>query len=166
MEKKHHITYDSTKENAFTVHLQNKTVKFIKSSNGLYYHKPKYNTNINKDRTPVNHTINPITASVKSFSHVMIAGVDDNFAEVARNTTKNNDINTSKLVEILEDKPSKTLVEFVDNTIQVKKPKENVNNNIRNDLQLCFNMAENTKNNKIKKNKKKTKKTKKTKQRK
>jgi hypothetical protein len=51
MEKKHHITYNSTKEKAFTVHLPNKTVKFVKSSNGLYYNKPKYNTNINKDKT-------------------------------------------------------------------------------------------------------------------
>jgi hypothetical protein len=38
MEKKHQITYDSTKEKAFTVHLPNKTVKFTKTSNGLYYH--------------------------------------------------------------------------------------------------------------------------------
>jgi hypothetical protein len=41
------------------------------------------------DKTPVNHTIIPITTLVKRFSHVMIAGVDDyiNFAGVARNTT-------------------------------------------------------------------------------
>jgi hypothetical protein len=78
MEKKHRFTYYSTKQKALTVHLPNKEVKFIKSSNGLYYHKPKYDTNKNKDRTPVNHTIIPISASVKSFSHVMIAGVDDN----------------------------------------------------------------------------------------
>jgi hypothetical protein len=95
MEKKHSITYDSTKEKAFTVHLPNKEVKFIKSSNGLYYHKPMYNTNLNKDKTTFNHIIIPSTASVKSFSHVMIAGVDDNinFAGVVRNTTNNNDIN-------------------------------------------------------------------------
>jgi hypothetical protein len=87
MEKKHRITYDSTKEIAFTVHLLNKEVKFIKSLNSLYYHKLKYDTNNNKDKTPVNHTIIPITASVKSFYHVMIAGVDDNvsFAGLARN---------------------------------------------------------------------------------
>jgi hypothetical protein len=76
------------------VHLPNKEVKFIKSSNGLYYHKPNYNANINKNKTPVNNTIIPITALVKSFSHVMIAGVDDNinFAGVAKKTTYKNDI--------------------------------------------------------------------------
>jgi hypothetical protein len=92
VEKQHCITYNSTKEKAFTVHLPNKEVKFVKSSNGLYYHKPTYNTNLNKHKTTVNHTIIPITASRKSFSHVMITGVDDNinFAGVVRNTTNNN----------------------------------------------------------------------------
>jgi galactose-1-phosphate uridylyltransferase len=58
-----------------------------------------------------------------NFVHVMIAGVDDNtkIAGVARNTNNKNDINTSKLMEILKDKPSKTLAEFVDNTTQAKK---------------------------------------------
>jgi hypothetical protein len=46
---------------------------------------------------------------------------------VARNITDNNDINTSKYVEILKDKPSEKLVEFVDNTTQAKKPIENDN---------------------------------------
>jgi hypothetical protein len=126
MEKKHFITYDSTKEKAFTVHLPYTEVKFTKSNNGLYYHKPKYNTNNNKEKAAVNHTMIPITASVKSFSHIMIAGVDDNinFAGVARNTTNNNNINTSKLVEISKDKPSKILVEFMENNTQAKNPKK------------------------------------------
>jgi hypothetical protein len=137
MEKKHRITYDSTKEKAFTVHLPNKEVKFIKSSNVLYYHKPTYNTNLNKDKTTVNHTIIPITASVKSFSHVMIAGVDDNinFAGVARNTTINNNINQSKMVEISKDKPYQTLVEFVDFSTKTEKTEEKDDNNIKNGLQ-------------------------------
>jgi hypothetical protein len=123
LEKKHRITYNSTKEKAFTVHLLNKEVKFIKSSNGLYNHKPKYNTNKNQDKTPVNHTIIPITALVKSFSHVMIAGVDDNarFAGVVRNTTVNSDINQSKMAEISKDKPYQTLVEFVDISTKTKE---------------------------------------------
>jgi hypothetical protein len=135
MEKKHRITYDSAKEKAFTVHLPNKEVKFIKSLNGLYYHKPRYGTSKNKDKTPVNHTIIPITASVKIFSHVMIAGVDDNimisgvdeninFAGMARNTTKHSNINTSKLAEISKHKPSKTLVEFMENNTQAKNQKK------------------------------------------
>jgi hypothetical protein len=126
MEKKHRITYDSTKEKAFTVHLPNKEVKFSKSSNGLYYHKPTYNTNLKKDKTTVNHTIIPVTASVKSFSHVMIAGVDDNinFAGVAKNTTYKNDINTGKLAEISKDKPYQTLVEFVDINTKTNKRKK------------------------------------------
>jgi hypothetical protein len=125
MEKKHRITYNLTKEKAFTVHLPSKTVKFVKTSNGLYYHRPKYFTNIKKDKITVNHTIIPSTASVRSFSHVMIAGVDDNvsFAGVARNTTVNNDINQSKMVEISKDKPYQTLVEFVDIITKTKKRK-------------------------------------------
>jgi hypothetical protein len=118
------------------VHLPNKEVKFIKSSNGLYYHKPTYNTNLNKDKTTVNHTIIPITASVKSFSHIMIAGVDDNisFAGVARNTTVNNDINQSKIAEISKDKPYQTLVEFVDISTKTKNTENNDDNNIKNAL--------------------------------
>jgi hypothetical protein len=137
MEKKHRITYDSTKEKAFTVHRLNKEVKFIKSSNRLYYHKPRNDTNKNKGKTPVNHTIIPITASVKSFSHVMIAGVDDNvrFAGVARNTTVNNDINQNEMAEISKDELYQTLVEFIDISTKAEKPEENDNDNIENGLQ-------------------------------
>jgi hypothetical protein len=39
---KHHcITYNSQKEDAFTVHLSNKKVKFTKFDQGLYIYKPK-----------------------------------------------------------------------------------------------------------------------------
>jgi hypothetical protein len=133
MEKKHRITYDSTKEKAFTVHLPNKEVKFSKSSNGLYFHKPTYNTNLNENKTTVHHTIIPITASVKSFSHIMIAGVDDNinFAGVARNTAYKNDINIGKLAEISKNKPYQTLVEFVDISTKTKKAEENYINDIK-----------------------------------
>jgi hypothetical protein len=146
MEKKHCITYNSPKEKAFTVHLPNKEVNSIKSSNGLYYHKPTYNTNLNKDKTTVNHTIIPITSSTKNFVHVIIARVDENinFAGVARNTTKNNNINTNKLAEISKDKPSKTLVEFMENNTQAKKPKENGNVIIKIDLQNKVDMAKKT----------------------
>jgi hypothetical protein len=125
-EKKHRITYDSTREKVFTVHLPNKEVKFIKRSNGLYYHKPTYNTNLNKDKTTVNHTIIPITSSTKNFVHVMIAGVDENInlSGVAINTADNNNINTSKLAEISKVKPFKTLMEFMENNTQAKKPKK------------------------------------------
>jgi hypothetical protein len=56
----------------------------------------------------------------------MIAGVDDNinFAGVARNTSVNNDINVSKLAEFSKNKPSQTLVEFVDITTKAKKQKK------------------------------------------
>jgi hypothetical protein len=71
----------------------------------------------------------------------LFAPTNINFSGVARNTTDNNDINTSKLAEILEDKPSKTLVDFVDNTTQAKKPKENENTIIEIDLQNKVDMA-------------------------
>jgi hypothetical protein len=114
MEKKHRITYDSTKVKAFTVHLPNKELKLIKSSNGLYYHSLTYNNNLNKAKTTVKHTIIHITASIKSFSHVMIAGADDNinFAGVARTTNNNNDINTSKFVGFFERSTIQTFVEL------------------------------------------------------
>ena len=44
IEDKHHITYNSKSEKAFIVHLPNKQVKFKRSSNGLYYYNPPYNT--------------------------------------------------------------------------------------------------------------------------
>jgi hypothetical protein len=135
MEKKHRITYNSSKEQSFMVHLPNKTVRFSKSFNGLYYHKPRYNTNMSNDKVLVNHTIIPITTPTTNFIHVMIAGVDDNIkiagvddnikiTRVARNTTNNNDTNKSKLVEFSKGETSKTLVEFMKNHIQAKKPKK------------------------------------------
>jgi hypothetical protein len=77
----------------------------------------------------------------------MIAWMNDdiNFAGVVIIITYRNDINTSKKAEILEDKPSKTLAEFGDNTSQAKKPKENGNNIIKIDLQNKVNMAKNAK---------------------
>ncbi len=36
MEDKHHITYDSSKEKAFIVHMPDKQVKFTRQPNGLY----------------------------------------------------------------------------------------------------------------------------------
>jgi hypothetical protein len=87
----------------------------------------KYVTNISKEKTLVNHTNIPITTPAANFIHVMIAGVKDNIniAGVAENTTNTHNINLSELAEISKDKPSKTLVEFVDNNIQAKKPEEN-----------------------------------------
>ncbi len=41
MAKRHRITYDSEKEDAFTVHLPDKQVKFTKTDQGLYIFKPK-----------------------------------------------------------------------------------------------------------------------------
>jgi hypothetical protein len=39
MASKHRITYDSTKEDAFTVHLPGRQVKFTKTKQGLYAYK-------------------------------------------------------------------------------------------------------------------------------
>jgi hypothetical protein len=65
----------------------------------------------------------------------MIAGVDDNIkfaggddnikiAGVARNTTNNNNISTSKWVEFSKDEPPKTLVELMKNHTQAKNWKK------------------------------------------
>jgi len=40
LKDKHKITYDSSKEDAFHIHLPNKTIKFTRTSNGLYVYKP------------------------------------------------------------------------------------------------------------------------------
>jgi hypothetical protein len=40
LNEKHKITFDSTKERAFEVHLRNKIVKFKMTTNGLYLYKP------------------------------------------------------------------------------------------------------------------------------
>ena len=42
--KKHRITYDSAKEDAFIVHQKDRKTKFKASKNGLYYFKPEYRT--------------------------------------------------------------------------------------------------------------------------
>jgi hypothetical protein len=84
----------------------------------------------------------------------MFAGVDDNinFAGVARNNTYKSDINSSKFAVISKDKPSKTLVEFMENNTQAKKPKENDDNIIEISLQ---NNIDKAKNNEIKDDNKK-----------
>jgi hypothetical protein len=81
--------------------------------------------------------------------------VDDNIkiAGVSRNTTNNNDTNTSKLVEFLKSETSKTLVEFMKNQIQVKKLEENINNITNINTQKDVDLAKTTKNNRIKENK-------------
>ena len=40
LKDKHRITYDSSKEDAFIVHLPNKTIKFSRTNQGLYLYKP------------------------------------------------------------------------------------------------------------------------------
>jgi hypothetical protein len=40
LKDKHKITYDSTKEDAFIIHLPTKIIKFTRSPNGLYLYKP------------------------------------------------------------------------------------------------------------------------------
>ena len=42
MARRHRITYDSGKEDAFIVHKDGKQIKFKASKNGLYYFKPYY----------------------------------------------------------------------------------------------------------------------------
>ena len=44
IEDKYHITYDSTVESAFNVHTENRSIKFHRSAERLYYYKPKYKT--------------------------------------------------------------------------------------------------------------------------
>jgi hypothetical protein len=53
MEDKYKITYDTSKEKAFIVHLSNKQVRFTLGENGLYYNKPTFNT---KSASLVNHS--------------------------------------------------------------------------------------------------------------
>jgi hypothetical protein len=95
----------------------------------------------------INHTKIPITASMTNFVHSIVAGVNQNinFAGVARNATYKNDINTSKKAEISEDKPSKTLVEFVDNTTQAKKRKKMTTTSSKSTYKNKVKMAKNAK---------------------
>jgi hypothetical protein len=74
-------------------------------------------------------------------------------------TPHKNNINTSKLAKISEDKPSITLVDIVDNTTQAKKLKENDNNSIEINLQNKVDMAETPKSKKTSKPKKSKKTT-------
>jgi hypothetical protein len=60
MEKKFCVTYDSSTEPSFIVHLPNKQIKFIKSFNGLFYYKPNYNTSSGNQTSLVNHTVESV----------------------------------------------------------------------------------------------------------
>lgn len=44
MEDRYRITYDSSAEKAFIVHLPDRQIKFTRSPSGLYYYKPNYRT--------------------------------------------------------------------------------------------------------------------------
>ena len=44
IEDKYYITYDSTVESAFNVQTENRSIKFHRSAERLYYYKPKYKT--------------------------------------------------------------------------------------------------------------------------
>ena len=53
MAKRHHITYDSNKEDAFTVYLPTQKIKFSKTKQGLYAFKPTI-TKVIKETALVN----------------------------------------------------------------------------------------------------------------
>jgi hypothetical protein len=65
MEDKYKITYDSTKQKAFVVHLPNKQIRFTQSKNGLYYYKPNYSTN---NTSHVNHSIESVDENKKLYT--------------------------------------------------------------------------------------------------
>ena len=68
MEKKYRITYDSTIEKAFIIHLPNKQLKFIQSNNGHYFYKPKYNTRNGKQTSLINHSVESVNENKALFT--------------------------------------------------------------------------------------------------
>jgi hypothetical protein len=72
MAKKHRITYDSSKEDSFIIHLPKKQIKFMKSDNGLYYYKPNYktaNTSLIKQARNIYHAL--VTPSLQDFKMII-----------------------------------------------------------------------------------------------
>ena len=67
LEKKYRVTYDSTAQPAFIVHLPDKQVRFERTESGLYIFKPKYNTKstINKNCSFLNHSVESIEENKK-----------------------------------------------------------------------------------------------------
>ena len=90
MKEKHNITYDSSKEDAFNIHLPNKTIKFSRSKNGLYLYKPnEYVLNNNK--------------TINKYKEQQITGVDSNKAKeskIAGVITKENTNETKAVNEM------------------------------------------------------------------
>ena len=68
MVKKHQITYDSEKEDAFLVHMPNKIVKFTRNNEGLYQFKvPKeYRSGLKKHQ--VSHIMDTVEENKSGFS--------------------------------------------------------------------------------------------------
>ena len=64
MAKKHRITYNSSKEDTFTVHLPGKQVKFTKTDQGLYAYKPPIKKRQNKVTL-----VNTIKGNKSFFTH-------------------------------------------------------------------------------------------------
>jgi hypothetical protein len=63
MEDKYRITYDSAVEKAFMIHLPDRQVKFKRSKNGLYRHKPTYDTKkstCKHETSLINHSIESV----------------------------------------------------------------------------------------------------------
>ena len=83
LNKKHEISYDSTKEKAFLIHLPTKIIKFKMTTNGLYAYKPN------------EYVLNPINSS--NTNGIQIAGVRKNGKKQMRNKNKNGNGKQNKM---------------------------------------------------------------------
>jgi hypothetical protein len=73
MEKLYRITYDSKKEKAFIVHLEEgRKIKFRQAPNGLYYHKPK-ELNTQKNIENGTNMMNTVEENKRFFTNRQIA---------------------------------------------------------------------------------------------
>lgn len=66
MENRYRITYDSSKEKAFVVHLPDKQIKFSRTDNGLYAYKPNYTTK--NHASLVNHSLESVEENKKLYA--------------------------------------------------------------------------------------------------
>ena len=66
LSKRHKVTYDSEREDAFIVHTENGAVKFKKSKKGLYYYEPS--DNYKKSVKHINNMITTVSENEKHYT--------------------------------------------------------------------------------------------------
>ena len=128
LKDKHKITYDSSKEDAFNIHLPNKTIKFTRTANGLYVYKPNdhvlgkvslLNTTNENEQMYTRRQIARAKVARKLYHNVGTPSIRDFKAIIRMNAIQNCPV-TSEDIEIAEQVFGKDIGSLKGKTVRSK----------------------------------------------